>query len=321
MALDDTAVRKVAQWGNQVRMQVAKRYVGPSAHIDALMVALLSDGHVLIEGIPGIAKTTLVKTFAAAVGCGYRRVQFTPDLLPSDITGTHVWQAAQADFVLHEGPVFTQVLLADEINRAPAKTQSALLEAMQERQVTLEGITKALPRPFMVLATQNPIEHEGTYRLPEAQLDRFLLKLLLGYPNRADEERILDLYTSPLEPLQPAGGQDFVLTAMAWCREVHVSLEVRRYVLDLLDFTRKHRSSYLGASPRAGLHLLHAARAMALLRGRDHVLPDDIKSLCPSVLSHRIMLTPEAELDALDASSIVDEAIRTVPVLPVQGQA
>lgn len=321
MALSETIVRQVASWGDNVRAQVSKRYVGPPAHVDALLVALLSNGHLLIEGIPGIAKTTLVKAFASAVGCGYRRVQFTPDLLPSDITGTHVWQASEAKFVLHEGPVFTQILLADEINRAPAKTQSALLEAMQERQVTIEGITRALPQPFMVLATQNPIEHEGTYRLPEAQLDRFLLKLLLGYPSRADEERVLDLYTTELEPLEPAGDAEFVRSAQDWTQQVHVSVEVRRYVLDLLEFTRRHHFAYLGASPRAGLHLLQAARALALLHGRDHVLPDDVKQLAASVLAHRILLTPEAELDAVDSGSVVTEALQNVPVLPVSGKA
>ncbi len=321
MGVDETARKQVANWARRIRDQVAGRYVGPDSHLDALLVALLSNGHVLIEGIPGIAKTTLVKTFATAIGCTYRRVQFTPDLLPSDITGTHVWQASTSDFILHEGPVFTQILLADEINRAPAKTQSALLEAMQERQVTLEGVTKALPDPFMVLATQNPIEYEGTYRLPEAQLDRFLIKLALGYPAREDEERVFELYTTDLPDLNPVGDDAPVRSARALASQVHVSTEIRRYVMDLLAYTRNHRSVYLGASPRAGLHLLQAAKSLALLSARDHVLPDDVKALATRVLAHRIMLTPDAELDALSPEYAIGEALESVPVLPVHRQA
>jgi MoxR-like ATPase len=269
---------------------------------------------VLLEGVPGIAKTTLVKAFAAALGCSFRRIQFTPDLLPSDITGTYVLQAGT--FALREGPIFAQVILADEVNRAPAKTQSALLEAMQERQVTIEGQTKPLEPPFFVLATQNPIEHEGTYPLPEAQVDRFLAKLKMGYPAAADEKEMLRRYSATPDAaretrrvLEPGT----ILRLQELADSVHVEDELLEYVIALAQYTRTHRRVALGASPRAALQLVHAAKARALLGGRDFVLPDDVKHLGPAVLSHRVMLSADAELEGMGPDAIVREALDRVP--------
>jgi MoxR-like ATPase len=278
-----------------------------------LLVALLARGHVLLEGVPGVAKTTLVKAFSRTLGCSFKRIQFTPDLLPSDITGTYILDMRTNAFVLREGPIFAHVVLGDEINRAPAKTQSALLEAMQEQQVTIEGETRTLAAPFLVLATQNPIEHEGTYALPEAQVDRFLIKLTMGYPAEADETRMLATYTRPVgEPAAVIGPED-VIHMQRLAEAVHVEDDIFDYVLGLSQFTRRHRRVYLGASPRASLALLLAAKARALLKGRDFVLPDDVKYLAPNVLAHRVLMTPEAELEGAQASAVVAEAVAGVP--------
>ncbi|MCD6499884.1 MAG: MoxR family ATPase [Deltaproteobacteria bacterium] len=307
-------LERSSRLGDALCREVAKRYIGPTDNTRLLLAALAARGHVLVEGIPGIAKTTLIKTFAAAAGCRFSRVQFTPDLLPTDITGTHVWNAAKNQFELHEGPVFAQIVLADEINRAPAKTQSALLEAMQEQQVTVEGDTRPLPSPFMVLATQNPIEQEGTYPLPEAQIDRFLAKLLLGYPTPQEEERMITTYGSPIAPTEAICNPDDIIWLQRTAEKVHVSDELRTYLLSLVQHTRSSRHVYLGCSPRAGLNLLFASRALALLQGRDHVLPDDVKSLAIPVLAHRIILVPEAELEGINGAHVVSEGLQTVPV-------
>ena len=292
--------------------EVGKAFIGAPAITEALLTALVARGHVLIEGPPGVAKTTLVKAFAQTLGIGYRRVQFTPDLLPSDITGTYILDMRTNTFVLREGPVFTNVLLGDEINRAPAKTQSALLEAMQEQQVTIEGETRALGAPFIVLATQNPIEQEGTYPLPEAQVDRFLIKLRMSYPDSADEKRMLMTYDRPPPPVKSVVRPEDVLRMQALAQEVYVAEELFDYVLALTQFTRSHARVYLGASPRAALALLHACKAMALIRGRDFVLPDDVRQLASLVLSHRILMTPDAELEGASGSAVVTEGLAKV---------
>ena len=311
--IERSTLVEVATLAADVRTEVQKAFYGGAEPIELILTTLVARGHVLLEGVPGIAKTTLVKAFAAALGCSFRRIQFTPDLLPSDITGTYVLQAGT--FALREGPIFAQVILADEVNRAPAKTQSALLEAMQERQVTIEGQTRPLEPPFFVLATQNPIEHEGTYPLPEAQVDRFLAKLKMGYPSVGDEKEMLRKYASgdgslqTRRVLEPAT----ILRLQELADAVHVEDELLDYVIALAQFTRTHRRVALGASPRAALQLVHASKARALLGGRDFVLPDDVKYLGPSVLSHRVMLSADAELEGMSADAIVREALDRVP--------
>ena len=307
--------------GRSVVEEVGRVFIGNSALVEALLLGLLSRGHVLLEGVPGVAKTTLCKAFAQVLGCQFRRIQFTPDLLPSDITGTYVLDPASKDFVLREGPIFAQIILGDEINRAPPKTQSALLEAMQEGQVTLEGETRTLPTPFMVLATQNPIEHEGTYPLPEAQLDRFLLKLYVGYPELAAEKEMLRAYCRPKEPCRKLLSPAEILELQQRVETVHIDDEVYDYVLELARYTRQHRRVALGASPRAALALLHASRARALLYGRDYVLPDDVKTLAPQVLPHRLMLIAEAEMEGISPGSVIAEALAQVAVRPSQRRA
>ncbi len=308
----DNVLVQIGQIARGIADEVGKVYIGPASTTETLLCALLARGHVLIEGVPGVAKTTLVKAFSQTLGCNYRRIQFTPDLLPSDITGTYILDMRTNEFVLRAGPVFTNVLLGDEINRAPAKTQSALLEAMQEQQVTIEGETRQLAQPFIVLATQNPIEHEGTYPLPDAQIDRFLIKLSMGYPSASNEKKMLTTYNKAPEELSPRVSPDDLLRLQSLADEVHVAEEILDYILALTQQTRNHRHVYLGASPRAGLALLRASKAMALIRGRAFVLPDDVKSLAPLVLAHRIAMTPEAELEGHSAEQVIAEALERV---------
>ena len=310
--IDPDQLAAVSGIGRAILDEVGKAFIGPPAVVEAILTALIARGHVLIEGNPGVAKTTLVKAFAQTLSMTFRRVQFTPDLLPSDITGTYILDMRSNTFVLREGPVFTNVLLGDEINRAPAKTQSALLEAMQEQQVTIEGETRALGAPFIVLATQNPIEQEGTYPLPEAQVDRFLIKLKMGYPELADEKRMLQTYDKPPPPVRAVVSQAEVLRFQALAQDVFVAEELVDYVLALVQFTRSHGRVYLGASPRAALALLHACKALSLLRGRDYALPDDIRQLAPLVLAHRILMTPDAELEGATGTAVVTEALGKV---------
>jgi MoxR-like ATPase len=315
VAIDGIAKQQLAQVGDIARAivdEVGKAFIGAPSITEALLTALVARGHVLIEGNPGVAKTTLVKAFSQTLGCHFRRVQFTPDLLPSDITGTYILDMRTNTFVLREGPVFTNVLLGDEINRAPAKTQSALLEAMQESQVTIEGETRTLSAPFIVLATQNPIEQEGTYPLPEAQVDRFLVKLRMGYPEAADEKRMLATYDRPPPPVRAVVGPADVLRMQALAQEVYVAEELIDYILGLVQFTRGHARVYLGASPRAALALLHASKALALIRGRDYVLPDDVRNLAPLVLAHRILMTPDAELEGATGAVVIVEGLERV---------
>ncbi len=304
---------RVAELRRRLHAEVAKVYVGSPETTDLLLIALLARGHVLLEGVPGIAKTTLIKAFAQTLGCAFSRVQFTPDLLPADITGTYVLNLKDNTFALRKGPLFAHIVLGDEINRAPAKTQSALLEAMQEGQVTLEGDTLPLPAPFMVLATQNPVEQEGVYLLPEAQVDRFLFKLTLGYPTFSEERLVLSTYDAPLETPTAQLTPEEILRLAALAERVFVAPTLLDYIVRLVQRTRQHAAVLLGASPRASLALMRCAKARALIHGRDHVLPDDIRALVPAVLHHRVLLTPEAELDQLTVDEVVAECLRDVP--------
>lgn len=292
---------------------LSRVWIGPAETLDLLLTALVAPGHVLLEGVPGVAKTTLARAFTSTLGGDFRRIQFTPDLLPADITGAYILNQRDQAFVLRRGPVFAHVVLGDEINRAPAKTQSALLEAMQEQQVTIEGDTLPLPDPFLVLATQNPLEQEGVYPLPEAQVDRFLLKIEIGYPTTPDERRMLETYDQPVphvpQVLDPAG----ILALRAASAGLHVSGEIKDYIVAMVSATRTHPRVRLGASPRAALGLMRAAKAMAFWSGRDFVLPDDVRALAGAVLAHRLIVTPEAELDGFSGRDAVDDTLRGVP--------
>lgn len=309
----DEEVKSVRRRLNEVREQVSKVYVGNPLSIDTLLVALLARGHVLVEGVPGVAKTTLAKAFACSLGCDLKRIQFTPDLLPSDITGTYVLDPRNGDFSLRKGPLFANLVLADEINRAPAKTQSALLEAMQEGQATIEGEPQSLPSPFMVLATQNPIDLEGTYPLPEAQLDRFLVRLVLGYPEEDAEIAMLKAHNvkapTPLSILSP----EEISNIQSISARVHTESELHHYAVGLCRATRRNDKVLLGASPRASLSLLHAAKAQAVLSGRNFVTPDDMRFVAGPVLTHRLVLVPDLEGDEDARKSIVDDALDLTP--------
>jgi MoxR-like ATPase len=298
-----------------VLAEVSKVVVGGAETTRQLLVALLAGGHVLLEGVPGVAKTTLSKTFARLLGSQFNRVQFTPDLLPADITGTFVFDRKDNEFVLRKGPIFCQVLLADEINRAPAKTQSALLEAMQEGQATIEGTTLALPTPFLVLATQNPVEQEGVYRLPEAQLDRFLLRVEMGYPGLDREVDMLKLHSKPPAEVQPLVTPTELLALQASLANVHGNDELLKYIVQLAIASRSHPDIALGASPRAALSLLRCARARAVLAGRHYFTHEDVQALALGVLGHRLILRPEAEVEGKRVADVVKELIQQVPVL------
>jgi MoxR-like ATPase len=303
----------VAERMNAVIDEVERVYVGPRSVPELLLISLLAKGHVLLEGVPGVAKTTLCKAFATTLGSNFKRIQFTPDLLPADITGTYVFSPRDGNFQLREGPIFTNVLLGDEINRAPAKTQSALLEAMQEQQATIEGDTRPLPTPFIVLATQNPVEQAGTYPLPEAQIDRFLVRLLIGYPNARDERGILRRFLEGSPPIKTILEPEQILGMQQLTREVHVEDEILDYVVRLASSTRTQARVFLGASPRASLALVQAARARALLYGRAFVLPDDVKALAVPVLAHRLVLTPEAEMEGTQKEGLIQKALEQTP--------
>jgi MoxR-like ATPase len=291
---------------------VSRVYIGEASAVDLLTVALLSRGHVLLEGVPGIAKTTLVKSFAQALGSSIRRVQFTPDLLPADITGTYVLSPRDGTFTLRAGPIFANVLLADEINRAPAKTQSALLEAMQERQVTIEGDRFELPDPFFVLATQNPVDLEGTYPLPEAQIDRFLIRVSMGYPTARDEVAMLRTHGIAPPQVGVVLNPTDVLQLQSIAARIHVEDDLYEYAVALTGFTRSHPRVVLGASPRATLGLLRAAKSLAVLAGRPFVTPDDLRYLAGPVLAHRLILVPELESEPKARAAIVEEATSKV---------
>ena len=311
----------VALEGGKILDQVATAIVGKRNVLEKMLLAILCDGHVLIEDYPGLAKTLMAKSFATALGCAFKRVQFTPDLLPADITGTYIFDRKASEFVLRKGPVFTNVLLADEINRAPPKTQAALLEAMQERQTTLEGETHPLPRPFVVFATQNPIESEGTYPLPEAQVDRFLMRIDVGYPTREQEKEVLDRRRARRSDdvrIEPVSNPPMVLALQAAIEEVHVDDDVERYIVEIATRTREHSQVEVGASPRGSLALLKLGRARAALKGRDYVVPDDIKEIAVEALAHRVLLKPDPWIKGVRTASIVREVLAAVPVPKVE---
>ncbi|WP_366928394.1 MoxR family ATPase [Cellulomonas sp.] len=304
-----------------VRTEVGKAVVGQDAAVTGLIIALLCRGHVLLEGVPGVAKTLLVRSLSGALSLGTKRVQFTPDLMPGDVTGSLVYDARTAQFSFREGPVFTNLLLADEINRTPPKTQASLLEAMEERQVTVDGEPRLLPDPFVVVATQNPVEYEGTYPLPEAQLDRFLLKLLLPLPERTDEVEVLARHAAGFDPrdlaaagLRAVAGADDLARAREQVARVQVAQEVLGYVVDVCRATRTSPSLGLGVSPRGATALLATSRAWAWLCGRDYVTPDDVQALAHPTLRHRVQLRPEAEIEGVTAESVLDTVLASVPV-------
>jgi MoxR-like ATPase len=321
-AMAPAAREAIQKWAERIRdlrdrtlAEVARVVVGMEGVTHQFLIALLAGGHVLLEGVPGIAKTTLSKMFARVLGIQYQRIQFTPDLLPSDVTGTYIFDRKTNDFVLRKGPIFCQVLLADEVNRAPAKTQSALLEAMQENQVTIEGTTLPLPQPFMVLATQNPVEQEGVYRLPEAQLDRFLLRVDMGYPVHDREVQMLRLHSGPVAESEPLFNPELILEIQRLLPAVHGTEALFNYIVNLAEASRDHPDLALGASPRASLCLLRSARARAFLDGRHYFTHEDVQRVALSVLGHRLLVRPEAEVEGKQVSDIVRELLETVPVL------
>ncbi len=309
----------IADTARRIRENVQRVIVGKTDIIDLVLTAILSEGHVLLEDVPGTGKTTLAKAIAVSLGATFRRIQFTPDLLPGDVTGISFFNQKTQEFEFRPGPIMSQVLLTDEINRATPRTQSALLEAMQERQITVDLQTYKLPRPFLVLATQNPIELEGTFPLPEAQIDRFLMKIDIGYPTEQEERDILTRFrlSDPLESLQPVTDPETVLRMIAGVREVRVEASVHNYIVQVIRTTREHPEVDLGASPRATMALYRTSQAWAAIHGRDFVLPDDVKKLAPYVITHRIMLSPQMRLRGRKPEEIVADIVNTVPV-PVE---
>ena len=317
-------VLETTAWIKLLREEIGRVIVGQEQLVERLLVGLLANGHVLLEGVPGLAKTLSVRTLASAVQASFHRIQFTPDLLPADIVGTLIYNPSDGKYTVTKGPVFANFVLADEINRAPAKVQSALLEAMQERQVTLGGETMLLPSPFLVLATENPIDQEGTYPLPEAQVDRFMFKVLLDYPGLEEERKILDrmAFTSPETQIKPVVTLDDILRTRKLVDQIHVDDKIRDYIVKVVFATRKPQDYQLdlkhfiqfGASPRATIYLTLAAKAWALLQGRDYVVPEDVKNIGPDVLRHRIILTYEAEAQAVTTDAIIKKIFNAVPV-------
>jgi MoxR-like ATPase len=293
--------------------------VGKEFVVELTLVAIISGGHLLLEDVPGVGKTMLVRSLARSLGCTFKRIQFTPDLLPSDVTGVSIYNQKEVNFEFRPGPIFGNIVLADEINRTSPKTQSALLEAMEEGNVTVDGETRELPQPFLVMATQNPIEYEGTFPLPEAQLDRFLLKLRIGYPSPEQEVKVLTQAqeSHPIDRLQPVLTIEELQQFQKEARKVHVDASIKEYIVQLTHATRTHRNVYLGASPRGSLALLHASQSLAFIRGRDYVIPDDVKLLAPYTLEHRIILKSESRLSGASIQSVLKDVIQqvTVPVL------
>ncbi|MDO8614389.1 MAG: AAA family ATPase [Dehalococcoidia bacterium] len=314
------AADAIKDLADRLKDNVGRVIVGREQAVELLLAALLAGGHTLIEDVPGTGKTTLARAIARSLGCSFKRIQFTPDLMPSDVTGIHYYDQRAGEFRFRAGPIFANIVLADEINRATPRTQSALLEAMEERQVTADGVTMPLPSPFLVLATQNPIELEGTFPLPEAQLDRFMMRLTIGYPSADEEDAILVRFQdhSPMEALEPVVSAEDMLRLRDLVPKVHCEPSVRRYIVAIVQATRRHPALDLGASPRASLAMLRAARALAAGGGRDYVLPDDAKRLARVMLPHRLILSSQSRLRGRDAAAVLEEVLAEVPV-PVEG--
>jgi len=306
----------VQDFSNRLISNIEKVIVGKRETVELAVITLLCQGHLLIEDVPGVGKTMLARSVARSIGCSFSRIQFTPDMLPSDVTGVSIFNQVSREFEYRPGPIMAQIVLSDEINRATPKTQAALLEAMEERQVTVDGVTHFLPKPFMVMATQNPIEYEGTFPLPEAQLDRFLLRVKLGYPNSLDEISVLERqqYQHPIETLEQTISEEEVLETQEAVKGVHVAPELKTYMVELTRRTRDFQDVYLGASPRGSLTLFRTSQARAAIYGRQFVLPDDIKALAESALCHRVILGPAARLRDVDEQEVIQEILATVPV-------
>lgn len=315
-----TAVNELSK---RLIANVEKAIVGKRKQLILSLVSWFSGGHILLEDVPGVAKTMLARALALSLGCSFKRIQCTPDLLPTDITGASVFNPQKVEFEFRAGPIFTQILLADEINRTTPRTQAALLEAMAEGRVTVDGFTHQLTPPFLVIATQNPIDHEGTFPLPEAQLDRFLMKFSLGYPSMEEELRMLEMlqHDHPIDSLQPVATADELIAAQRAVRDVYVDVKVRQYLLQIVHDSREHEALALGGSPRASMALLRCGQAMAAVLGRNYVLPDDIKKVVGAVLGHRVILKPESRLRKLTTQSVVDEIVSEIAVPQVTSAA
>jgi MoxR-like ATPase len=309
-------MKSVRALATKLTENVEKVIVGKRDTVELTAICLLCQGHLLIEDVPGVGKTMLAKALSKSIGGQFKRIQFTPDMLPSDVTGTSIYNQKTGEFEFRPGPIMAQVVLADEINRATPKTQAALLEAMEERQVTVDGITRPLGQPFLVLATQNPIEYEGTFPLPEAQLDRFLMRISLGYPSREQQIAILDAqqYAHPIESLTQVTNADELLRVQEQLRAVYADPLIKEYIVNIVDTTRTHPDVYLGASPRGALTLYRASQARAALDGRDYVIPDDVKSLAHAALAHRVIISPAARIKGINANDILDEIMGKLPV-------
>ncbi len=310
------SIEPVQTLAQKVSTNVERVIFGKYNEIELALIALLCQGHLLIEDVPGVGKTMLARAIAKSLGCSFKRLQFTPDMLPSDVTGVSVFNQKTREFEFRPGPVHAQIVLTDEINRATPKTQSALLECMEERQVTVDGTTWPMPQPFMVMATQNPIEYEGTFPLPEAQLDRFMLRIHLGYPGSKDEMAMLDAqqFAHPIDDITQVASADELVAAQRAVKEVYVDTLIKEYILTLIEATRKHPDVYLGASPRGSLALYKTAQVRAAIQGRDYVIPDDIKALAEPALAHRLIISPAARLKNVDPRAVVDELIHSVAV-------
>jgi MoxR-like ATPase len=306
----------VQEFSEGLISNIEKVIVGKRETVELSVITLLCQGHLLIEDVPGVGKTMLARSVARSIGCSFSRIQFTPDMLPSDVTGVSIFNQVSREFEYRPGPIMAQIVLSDEINRATPKTQAALLEAMEERQVTVDGVTHFLPKPFMVMATQNPIEYEGTFPLPEAQLDRFLLRVQLGYPNSMDEIKVLERqqFNHPIETLEQVVSEAEVLSAQEAVKQIHVSPELKSYMVEITRRTREFQDVYLGASPRGSLTLFRTSQARAAIFGRDYVLPDDIKALAEAALCHRVILGPAARLRDIDEAEVIQDILSAVPV-------
>ncbi|RLC78483.1 MAG: AAA family ATPase [Chloroflexi bacterium] len=309
-------MKDVQEFAEKLLSNVEKVIFGKTEEIRLIILALLCQGHVLIEDVPGVGKTMLAKAIAKSIGCSFRRIQFTPDMLPSDVTGVSVFNQKTREFEFRPGPIMANIVLTDEINRATPKTQSALLEAMEERQVTVDGVTHPLPVPFLVLATQNPIEYEGTFPLPEAQIDRFMMRVHLGYPSAEEEVSILEAqqFVHPIERIGQVVSVEELLRAQERVKEVHVSDEIKRYIVEIINATRKHPDVYLGSSPRGSLALYKTSQARAAVFGRDYAIPDDVKELAVPILAHRLILSASARLREVDSRQIIEDILYSVPV-------